>query len=288
MIKIAVPATSANLGPGFDTLGIALNLYNNFYFEKADEWNFDGFQPDYRNIDNNLVAQSALAAYKYANATPIPLKMSLEENVPNSRGLGSSATCIVAGIKAANYFMGNVLSDDELLEIATEIEGHPDNVAPAIFGNLVSGIKAKKVMKVTYDVCKALKFIVCIPNFRQNTRESRKVLPKTMSYVDVVHNASRLVNIPHALSSGNIELLNILLDDKMHEPYRLPLINDSMKIKQVAKKNSLPFCLSGSGPTLLIIAKNDGIICELEKLKLIPNWRFISLEASCGATITEV
>ena len=223
MIKIKVPATSANLGPGFDCLGIALNLYNEFTFVKSSEFMFENMPKAYSNI-NNLVVQSSLKTYEYLNIEPICYKMTSTDNVPVARGLGSSATCIVAGILAGSLLAGVKLTKDEIINIGTSIEGHPDNIAPAVLGNLVSGVNGENVLYNTYEVCDKLKFTVVIPNFKVKTQDARGVLPKELPYKDIIYSMSRAINIPKCLETGNVEMLFEMLDDKIHQPYRFPLI----------------------------------------------------------------
>ena len=158
-IVVSVPATSANLGPGFDTLGIALDLYNKFIFKKTTQFEFINVNEKYAN-ENNLVVRSAVAAYKYMNCEVIPFSLEEIQNIPISRGLGSSATCIVAGIVAANYFAGNKLDKKDILKIATAIEGHPDNVAPAIYGGLISSFICDRDIEYTkYDISEKLELL---------------------------------------------------------------------------------------------------------------------------------
>ena len=256
MIKIKVPATSANLGPGFDCLGLALSLYNEFSFEKSDEFRFENMPTAYSNV-NNLVVQSSLKTYEYLNIKPICYKMSTIDNVPVARGLGSSATCIVAGIIAASYFANANLTKNEIINIGTQIEGHPDNVAPAVLGSLVSGVNGKNVLYNKYEISNELIFTVVIPNFKVKTQEARGVLPKELSYSDVIYSMSRAINIPKCLETGNIEMLYEMLDDKLHQPYRFKLIKDSEKYQKYSKDNKIPFCISGSGSTMLFISKNS-------------------------------
>ncbi len=284
MIKIKVPATSANIGPGFDCLGLALNLYNEFTFVKSSEFMFENMPKAYSNV-NNLVVQSSLKAYEYLNIEPICYKMSTIDNVPVARGLGSSATCIVAGIMAASYFAGKELTKDEIINIGTEIEGHPDNVAPAVLGNLVSGVNGKNVLYNKYEISEDLIFTVVIPNFKVKTQDARGVLPKELSYKDVIYSMSRAINIPKCLETGNIEMLYSMLDDKLHQPYRFKLITGSDRYQEYSKEKGIPFCISGSGSTLLFISKNS---IKEELIKINKDYRVLELKIDKeGPTIDE-
>ncbi len=264
MFKIKVCATSANLGPGFDSLGIALDLYNEFYFEKRNKYEFGNINIKYQN-ENNLVIISSKETYKYLEVEEIPYYLDIVTNIPLARGLGSSATCIIAGIKAAQILSGKELSNEEILTLASKIEGHPDNTSPALLGGLVASVNDKEVKAVKYDVANNLLFTCVIPPFPLRTEEARAVLPKVLPYKDIIHSMSRAINIPYAMSVGDIDLLYVLLDDKIHEPYRFRLINKSILYYNYAKENNIPFCISGSGSTMLFIS-NKSIKDELEKI----------------------
>lgn len=284
-IIITVPATSANLGPGFDSMGIALDLYNKFTFEKKEKFEYINVLEKYAN-ENNLVIKSAVRTYEYLGIETIPFSLEETEDVPISRGLGSSATCIVAGILAANYFAGNKLSDQDIIKIATEIEGHPDNVAPAILGGLVSAVVLEdEIVYTKYNVGTNLMFTVCVPNFQLSTARARAALPKRLSYSDVVYSLSRAINIPSTIESGDVKKLYKILDDKIHEPYRIKLIQESARFKEFSKRQRIPLCISGSGSTLLFITDKE-IESKLCNMKFKNNWYFKTLKPnSCGATL---
>jgi homoserine kinase len=144
-IKVRVPGTTANLGPGFDCLGMALTIYNTFTFEENFQWKFINFEEKYAN-DMNLIVRSMRKVYEKANKQLHPFTISIDEQVPISRGLGSSATCIIGGIVAANHFLNYCFNEQEMIKIATEIEGHPDNIAPAFFGSLVSSVNGEEII----------------------------------------------------------------------------------------------------------------------------------------------
>lgn len=246
---------------------MALNLYNVFEIEKSDEWNFINFPKEYQNEDN-LIVYSMKKAYEAKNHQIIKAKIvELDQDVPNTRGLGSSATCIVAGIMGANYLMGNVMTKAEMLQIAAKIEGYPDNVTPALFGGLTASYHTDEgIRNIKYAVANDLKFLTLIPPSLISTKESRKKLPHELTYEDIVYNTSRIVNLPYAFSSGHLSLIRDIISDRMHEPYRLPLIEGADIIKDFAKKNKLPMFLSGSGSTMIIIYKDELDYHELDKL----------------------
>lgn len=286
-IIVKVPGTTANLGPGFDSLGMALSIYNIFEFIEADKYCFDGVKEEYAN-DNNLIVQSAKRTYCFLNVNEIPFKVKIIENVPIARGLGSSATCIIAGIIAASRLANKFLSDKDILNLSTSIEGHPDNVAPAYLGNLISCFKNNdNVMHFRYNINNSLIFTVLIPDFELETKKSREVLPKVLDYKDVVYNMSRAINIPKALRKGSINGLFYMFQDRMHEPFRFPLIMDSEIFKEYSVNNHLPFCLSGSGPTLLYITK-ETIKDQLARLETKANWKVLELKCDGVGTTVEV
>lgn len=275
MIKIKVPATTANIGCGFDTLGCALTLYSTFTFDKNESFKITGCPEKYQNVEN-LVITSYKKVFNQFNKEIIPVSLHIDSEIPVSRGLGSSASCIVAGIWAANHFLGYPLNKEQCLDIATEIEGHPDNVAPAIYGNLCSSFMSDQVYTAHFNVSQDLNLLVMIPDFEVSTASARKVLPKTVDYKDAIFNVSRVACLCKALEENNQDMIHHALQDKLHEPYRKELIHEYEDIKEICK-DEVAFFISGSGPTLICIAKNDRneIIEKVSKLKC--NWKCLLL-----------
>ena len=266
MFRIKVNATSANICVGFDVLGLALDIFNEFEFEAAEKFEFYGFEPEYCNIKNNMVYDSYVEVFKRLKMDPIPVSIGFKGDIPVSRGLGSSSSLIVAGVFAANHILNDKLTKDECFAICAEIEGHPDNVAPAIYGNLVASYREGDVFYPNiYPVSNRLKFITVIPPFKLSTHAAREVLPKSLPYADIVHNMARIVNIPRAFADGDIELLKHLFSDKLHEPYRGKLINGYAELKAICDKEDVAFCISGSGSTMLIVAYDYDIIAKIKK-----------------------
>ena len=254
MLKVKVEATSANVCVGFDVLGIALNLYNEFTFKKQEEFSFKGFLDEFSQKETNLVYESYKKVFDLRGEKPIPVEIGFKGDIPVSRGLGSSSSLIVAGIFAANYFLKNKYTKEELFDIAAMLEGHPDNVAPAIYGGLVASYKkGDKYYPNLYAINKDLRFTVVIPKNKVSTHDARGVLPKELPYSDIVWNMSRIINLPRAFSDGNITLLKDLFDDRLHEPYRKKLILEYENVKNVVDKYDCAFAISGSGSTMLII-----------------------------------
>ena len=225
--------------------------------------------------------------YEYAHKDEIKASIKLiKSDVPNTRGLGSSATCVVCGVVAANKLMGEPLKKEDMLQIATYLEGFPDNVTPALYGGLTASyITDTNIVKtIKYSIHKDLKFLACIPPLKISTKESRRRLPHELSYEDIVYNTSRLVNLPYAFLSGDLNLIRDILSDKMHEPYRIPQIHGAEVIKNFAKEKNLPVFLSGSGSTMIIIFKDELDYSTLKDL----GWKYMVLdEDNVGVTYEE-
>ena len=269
MIKFKVPATSANVGPGFDCFGLAYSFYNEYKIEKSDKMLIEGCDPAFTKKDNifNVAFNETMKKLKKKGSFHVYYKPA----IPSSRGLGSSASVIVAGCKTANILYGGIkkLSDDEIFQIASKIEGHPDNVAPAIFGGLTASTKLNsgKFFHKKYKVSKKLHFTVLIPNFKTSTEMARKLLPRNYKKEEAVAMLSHSVLMIEALQSGNFDLLKTVCKDYIHEPYRKKLIKDYDYIKKTVEKNGdAVLLISGSGPTLLVISKNKNFSKDL-KLK---------------------
>lgn len=256
MIKVRVPATSANMGPGFDCLGVALNLYNEYEFEETEKGIiFEGFEKEFSNEDN-IIYKSMLKVFDLCNYKSKGLKIKLLKNdIPIARGLGSSSSCIVAGLVGANKLLGNKLSENELLDLAVNIEGHPDNVAPALLGGIViATMENGKTIYENIENKNNLSFVSIIPDFKLETEKAREVLPKKLTYEDSIYNIGRAVLLAIGLNNGNNEILGIACKDKLHEPYRNSLIKGIDLIKKEAYNNgALASYLSGAGPTIMVI-----------------------------------
>ncbi|PRR77380.1 Homoserine kinase [Clostridium liquoris] len=293
MIEVVVPATSANFGPGFDTLGVSLNLYNRFYIEEIEKGLvIEGCAEEYKNEDN-LVYTSMKRCFKKLGYKEEGIRIIIESDIPSSRGLGSSAACIVGGILGANSIAGNKLNKDEMLKLATEIEGHPDNVAPAILGGMTAAIYEDN--NVYYDKIKikeGIKFCALIPNFKLSTEKSREVLPKEVAYKDAVFNVGRVSLMITSLINGNYDLLKIACKDKLHEPYRSRLIEDYDKIIDLCNDSgALGVFLSGAGPTIMILLEEKntqfyknikGLLKNLKKV-----WKFKELHMDLKGAIAK-
>lgn len=255
--KVITPATCANLGPGFDTLGLAINIYNTYTINTSNTYRISGCPQEFQN-ENNLfiIAYKQTCDYMHKQVTPI--NVNIDANIPVSSGLGSSAACIVAGILAANHIHGDKLSIKELANIATNIEGHPDNVVPCLLGNLCSSFIDGKIIINKHTVNENLNIIIFKPNYKLSTSEARKVLPTTINYHDAIYNIARIPALLEGFKNANHELLKASLKDKLHEPYRKPLLKDFYIIKQLTK-DFTSLNISGAGPALIGIYKHADI-----------------------------
>lgn len=290
--KITVPATSANLGPGFDVLGLAVNLTCTFVVEKSHSLIFEGVEPTYAN-DQNLFYQAYLKTIEALGCPFSCLKISVDSDIPIARGLGSSATMIVGGIAAAYAVNSLPLNKAELLKLATDIEGHPDNVAPAIFGGLCASIIQcdAQVSTIPLNLNPDFRFYFLVPDFELLTETTRAVLPKQFPMRDITHNNGRLIFTLKALENGDEATLAIGLDDKLHQPYRFPLIADFEEIKQRLSDMGMPcIYLSGAGPTLGVISKKAFDPKQLEKSLqgLKATWSVLKLELDLEGVRCEV
>lgn len=289
-IKIKVPATSANLGSGFDCVGIAFKLYNVFEFEKIESGLlFEGCEEKYANENNLAYVAYRKVCEKIGEKSSVKIKF-CDTGVPVSRGLGSSATLICAGAYAANALFGKKLNDNEILEICTEIEGHPDNVAPALFGSLCASVSdGKEIRSVKFPVSKKLFFTALIPDFEVSTSEARAVLPKEIQRSDAIYNMSRVALLPYAFSSGDFELIKTVTKDKIHEQYRKKLFKNVSEVEKICYGcGALTFNISGAGSTCLCISLKDISGGLSKKLAGVENgWKALRLEV-CENGVEEV
>lgn len=288
MIRIDVPATSANLGSGFDSLGIALSMGNRVWMEESDFLEIsctDGVQVP--TDESNLIFWAAKHLYEICGKKLPGLKIIQENNIPMARGLGSSSACIVAGILGANRFMGNPLSQTDLINLAARIEGHPDNTSPAISGGLVaSAMEGERVYSVSVPVSEKIRFAVLIPPFELKTEKARAALPKTYSREDAVYNLSRSGLMTASLFSGELHNLRVAVQDRIHQPYRSGLIEHYDDVFRMSYElGSLGTYVSGAGPTIIAMidtenAKAFGENCASHLAeKGISGWRVEILRA---------
>ena len=252
-MKIIVPATSANVGPGFDSVGIAVSKYLTIDVLEAQEnwWIEHDLGEEIPSNEENLLLQTAL---QVASDLP-PHRLKMTSEVPLARGLGSSSSVIVAGIELANQLGKLSLSDEDKLEIATKIEGHPDNVAPAIFGNLVVASYVDQQtnhLVLPFPECALVAFV---PNYELKTSDSRNVLPSEWTYKEAVA-ASAIANVAiAALAKGDLRVAGKAIEaDRFHERYRQQLVAEFPQVKEVAHQHdAYATYLSGAGPTIMTL-----------------------------------
>ncbi len=250
MYKYRVPATSANLGIGFDCLGLALNIYNYFYVEESKTFVFKGFMD--LDLKDNLFYIAYLKSCEYFKTGVKALKVVLKANIPIARGLGSSSALIVGGIYACLLINKLEINKEKMLEIATIIEGHPDNVAPCIYGGLCC-VNNDSLLNI--KVSNKWNFALFIPEYEVKTSEARKVLKRELSLDDSVNNISSAIIGIEALKTFDINNIKVLNNDKIHEPYRKKLIKDYEECRKVAMANGVKvFLISGSGSSMLMIS----------------------------------
>lgn len=295
MLEIKVPATSANFGPGFDALGVALDLYNKFYIKEIDTGLIiEGCDEKYKGKDN-LIYKSMMECFKITGYSPKGIYIKIESEIPPSRGLGSSASCIVAGILAANEISGNKLNKKEILDLATKIEGHPDNITPALFGGMtVSIYENSNVLYNNIFVPENICFCSLIPEVTLSTEKARAVLPNEVSYKDAVFNISRVAMLISALSNSNLELLKVACEDRIHQSYRGELIDNFHDIIKICNDlNCLGIFLSGAGPTIMALVEENNLEFFNKTPKIINNlsnnWDMKKLKLdNVGATLKNI
>lgn len=266
MIKVSIPATSANVGAGFDSLGLAVSLYNVFTFEespKLDIVSLDGTLVP--TGPSNLIYRSAKAVFDQLDMPMPGLRITQHNAIPMARGLGSSSSCIVAGILGANAMLGNKLTQRQMLTMATGIEGHPDNVAPAMLGGFVTSVFDEgQVYSVKKQIDTSLVFAAFIPNFKLLTEKARAALPQSIPHKDAVYNLSRAALATAAFCDGDYELLSVATKDRLHQQYRLPLIPGGDEIFALANDlGAYAVYISGAGPTIMaVVNKEDELFFE--------------------------
>ncbi len=289
MMHIKVPATSANMGPGFDSIGVALELYNHLWFEEIEQGVEIIVKKEHEikipTDKNNLIYKTMVDFFAETGNVMPGVRLIQEDDIPMVRGLGSSAACIVAGLLAANHMSGCHYSREQLAQIAAKIEGHPDNSNPALFGGMVVGALDHNEMRhVRLDLPKDLVFAIMVPDFPVSTEDSRKVLPDMYTKADAIFNASRAALLVASIYAGDYENLAMAMQDRIHQPYRSQLIPDMDRIFKAAKNyGALATYLSGAGSTLMAVLTDDKTEIFQQKmaayLKAIPNeWQLTLLK----------
>lgn len=281
---VTVPATTANLGPGFDCLGAALTLTNAFIFSPSDRPHIvvRGAQAaGVASSPDNLAYRAYCHLYKHLGRTAPPVYLEIELGVPLARGLGSSATAIIGGLVGANRLAGFPLSQAEVLQLAIALEGHPDNVVPALLGGCRLALQEEASgqwhwLEVPWHI--DVIPIVAIPDFELATETARKVLPTTCSYADAVFNISHLGALLRGLETGRRDWLQLALQERLHQPYRQHLIKGYAALHAAAlAAGAYGLVISGAGPTLL--ALGDPVSAPRIAKALKETWATLGVQA---------
>jgi len=291
-VTIRVPATTANMGPGFDAFGCALGLYTDVTFEETEEGlEITGCDEAFTGPDN-LAYTSYCAVLSSLSEEVRGIKIHIDAHIPVCRGLGSSAALLVAGAIGANVLRGSKLSTQGLLNITNAMEGHPDNLAPAFFGGLTASMVDNGLpVCVSFPLHPDWEFLALVPDFDLPTPLARSVLPEQVSRADAIYNVSHGAMVLKALEKGDEKLLRTAMQDRLHQNYRKHLIPDYEKIQALARTLGCAFCLSGAGPTLLLITRDKALREKLEKRLpgiTTKNWEILPLHIDFkGAYILE-
>ncbi len=263
--SLRIPATTANLGPGFDTFGLALTLYNRIRVETTGS--DGGISVSVRGEgegqipkdERNLIFVSIRAFFERIGR-PIPgLKIDAENKIPLARGLGSSASAVVGGLVAANLLSGSPLSDADLIHLATQIEGHPDNAVACVLGGFTAAAQSDgKVTTIRTSLEKRIRAVVAIPTFELETLKARSALPASVSMQDAVYNVSHTALMAIALAKGDFEVVRAAMKDRLHQPYRASFIPGMTRVFEGAMgAGALGVAISGAGPALIALVEEQ-------------------------------
>ena len=280
MIKVTLPCSSANIGPGFDCLGIAFDIYNSFTFEESTMNEFIGFHDRYCD-ESNLVYKAFKWTLARLNKPAKKVKITFKGDIPPAHGLGSSSTCIIAGVIAAYEFSEIEWGKNDIAYFASLFEGHSDNVAACLYGGFTSSIIFQESLIVkNFPVSEKYKFFALIPNFELSTKLSREAVPKTTLLVNAKRNLANVSMLMKAFETGDSQLLSVASSDYLHQPYRGMLISGYFQIYQECINSNVDAVfLSGAGPTMLAVATNDVKKC-LEGIvsKQSTEWKIVPLK----------
>lgn len=276
MVQIKVPATTANLGPGFDVLGLALELFDEYTFTEVESGfhyrlvGADASQYGISSEETNLVYRAFCRFFQFMGQAVPGVEVTCKSAVPICRGLGSSAAAVVAGLVGANMLMNNPLKLAELLPLATELEGHPDNVAPALFGGLVISLMDERgsIHQQRYVLEeKDLACVLAVPDFTLETKLARGVLPKEVAFKDALFNLGRVAMLVASLTRGDYDMLREGMEDRLHQPYRATLIPGFAQAKEQGyAAGAYGIAISGAGPTILAFAAQENAAAVGEAL----------------------
>ena len=265
-VTVRVPATTANLGPGFDAFGCALSLHTDVTFEETESGlEITGCDEAFAGPDN--MAYTAFCAVLASLSEEVQgVKIHIDSQIPVCRGLGSSAALLVAGAMGANMLRGNRLSTQGLLNITNAMEGHPDNLAPAFYGGLTASMVDNGLpVTVNFPLHPDWNILALIPEFHLPTPLARSVLPKDIHREDAIYNVAHGAMVLKALELGSEKLLRNAMQDRIHQNYRRKLIPDYDAIEAYIRTTGAAFCLSGGGPTLLCFTRDSALRQRLEE-----------------------
>ncbi|MBC7319661.1 homoserine kinase [bacterium] len=274
MLVSRVPATTANLGVGFDTLGLALKLYNTFEVKISHLDNIEVVGEGKEELvkrENNSFIKTIEYFYRLHNMTPPHLVIKISSNIPICRGLGSSASAIVAGLMVANALTGKNLPKEVLLKYAVELERHPDNVTPAMLGGCtISLVSNGEIIVKKIPFPEEIAIIVAVPQFNVETELSRKLIPDCVSLDTTIRGLAKMGMFVTSLLTKDFKHLPIILDDELHEPYRANYIPNYKKIKEeLISSGALGVMISGSGPSMVILSERDKVKQLKEDIKAV-------------------
>ena len=270
-VTVKVPASTANLGPGFDTLGMALSLYAWLEMKPAEQTTFHLHGDHLTGLPtdkSNLLYEVAQMVFNEAGVIVPELEISMYSEIPLTRGLGSSASAIVGALAAANALIGSPLSDSKLMDMATSLEKHPDNVGASLFGGIITAAwDGSHADYIRIEPHQDLQTLVIVPDFELSTSKARNVIPQQFDKSDVVHNISRSSLLVAALASGRLDMIQKAMSDRIHQPYRASLVPGMAEILEHAVGHgALGAALSGAGPTVLtLVDRHDTRKAELEQ-----------------------
>lgn len=282
-IKLKIPASTSNLGSGFDTFGLALNIYLNVEVSLADSLKISYSGEGEQDIvldETNLIFKAAAKIYEKAGAGLPFLSINIENPIPLCRGLGSSGAAIIAGLAGANKLLDDKFSNSELLNFAHEIEGHPENAAASLYGGFTTNcINNGEIISRKIEITNSLKAVLLIPETSISTEDAREVLPVLVAYDEAIFNVQRSALLTHTFLTGDFDSLKTAMQDKLHQPFRKQLLPGYDEFEEIAYENgALGVCISGSGSTLLCFTE--------DKETLLQNhWRALAEEKEIAAQV---
>ncbi len=287
-MRIRVPATSANLGPGFDCLGMALSLYAEIGFAPRDSGLLITGCPEEFATPDNLIYRAFVHAAQALGKHVPGLAIDVRSDIPPARGLGSSAACVTAGVLAAGALLNSPLTPEDALTLCAQLEGHPDNAAAAVYGGIrVSIMAGETVRSLPVTPHPALCAVALVPDFPLETARARRALPERFAREDAVFNLSRAAFLIKSLEAGAFHLLGDACQDRLHQPYRFPLVEDGAALARLARDRGADACvISGAGPSLLCLHHDPAFPGRMAAaLAPYPAWRALPLEAAPGARV---